>query len=434
MVRLKYLVLCLPFLLGGCGGTEGFLPFISAAKPESLQYGRTATILLGGRHLRSFLVVESPGCANPVFSQSSTTELLVLNCTVNVVGDLPLSVKDPEGKLVFATTLTVPKPQVSLVTSAGNLLLELDPAKAPVSVNNFLSYVRQGFYTNTLFHRVISGFVVQGGGYKVFEAPNVFESITRQAAITNEPGISNLAGTVAMAKLGDDPNSATSEFFFSLGNNSSNLDNQNGGFSVFGRVSDASRTVLTTLGSVPTSSYAVKLRTNGTTPAATNFSFTDIPINQTPVPAAIDQSLLVKINSVTPVAVLSYAITTHPDSAVATAVLNGTDLEITSVGPGNTSLVVSATDVDGNSTPQTININVSKLPATITLENLTQTYDGTARVVTAATIAHTLSSGSAVTLDKPTALYILTDSTLELPRRAGRSQAGFGFDIVEVFA
>ncbi len=270
---------------------------------------------------------------------------------------------------------------VRVTTTVGTVDVILYPSLTPGTVTNFLSYD----YSNVVFHRAPTGFVVQGGGYKVFEAPNVFESITRQAAITNEPGISNLAGTVAMAKLGDDPNSATSEFFFSLGNNSSNLDNQNGGFSVFGRVSDASRTVLTTLGSVPTSSYAVKLRTNGTTPAATNFSFTDIPINQTPVPAAIDQSLLVKINSVTPVAVLSYAITTHPDSAVATAVLNGTDLEITSVGPGNTSLVVSATDVDGNSTPQTININVSKLPATITLENLTQTYDGTARVVTAAT-------------------------------------------------
>lgn len=72
------LALGLALLLGGCGGSTGFVPFISAAKPELLQYGRTATILLGGRHLRTFLVVESPGCANPVFTSRSTPELLVL--------------------------------------------------------------------------------------------------------------------------------------------------------------------------------------------------------------------------------------------------------------------------------------------------------------------------------------------------------------------
>jgi hypothetical protein len=198
MFRLKFIALCMALLLGGCGGTEGFVPFVSAAKPESLQYGRTATILLGGRHLRTFLVVESPGCANPVFNSRSTTEVLVLNCTVNVVGDLPLSVKDPEGKLLFVTTLTVPKPQVALVTSAGNLLLELDPAKAPVSVNNFLSYVRQGFYTNTLFHRVIAGFVVQGGGFTTGLVKKAGQAAP--IALESQNGLSNLRGTLAMAR------------------------------------------------------------------------------------------------------------------------------------------------------------------------------------------------------------------------------------------
>ena len=182
------LALGLAVLLGGCGGSTGFAPFISAAKPELLQYGRTATILLGGRHLRSFLVVESPGCANPVFTSRSTPELLVLNCTVNVVGDVPLTVKDPEGKLVFATTLVVPKPQVAMVTSLGSMVLELDPAKAPVSVNNFLGYVRQGFYTNTLFHRVIAGFVVQGMG--------VVDAIASQAT-----GTVNGTGDVPLSEV-----------------------------------------------------------------------------------------------------------------------------------------------------------------------------------------------------------------------------------------
>ena len=235
MFKIASLALSLSLLLGACGGTTGFVPFISAAKPEVLQYGRTATILLGGRHLRSYLVVDAPGCANPVFAQRSTTELLVLNCTVNVVGDLPLSIKDPEGALVFATTLTVPKPQVVLATSAGSMTLELDPAKAPISVNNFLAYVRQGFYSNTLFHRVIPGFVVQGGGYttglvrKSGQAdPIVLES---------NNGLSNLRGTLAMART-NAPNSATSEFYVNLVDNLS-LDyrnNANPGYAVFGKV------------------------------------------------------------------------------------------------------------------------------------------------------------------------------------------------------
>jgi peptidyl-prolyl cis-trans isomerase A (cyclophilin A) len=224
--------LSLTSLLGACGGSSGFVPFISAAKPEFLQYGRTATILLGGSHLRSFLVVESPGCANPVFSQRSTPELLVLNCTVNVVGDLPLSVKDTEGKVVFATTLTVPKPQVALVTSMGSILFELDPAKAPVSVNNFLGYVRQGFYTNTLFHRVIAGFVVQGGGYTTGLVKK--SGLAAPIALESNNGLSNLRGTLAMART-NDLNSATSEFYVNLVDNVA-LDTLNGGYAVFGAV------------------------------------------------------------------------------------------------------------------------------------------------------------------------------------------------------
>ncbi len=235
MVRFNFFVLCLPLLLGSCGGSSGFVPFISAAKPEVLQYGRTATIFLGGSNLRSYLVVEAPGCANPVFAPGSTTELLVLNCTVNVVGDMPLSVKDRDGQWIFTTTLTVPKPQVALVTSLGSMLLELDPAKAPVSVNNFLDYVRQGFYTNTLFHRVIAGFVVQGGGFTtgLVKKPGQAAPI----ALESNNGLSNLRGTLAMARTSD-PNSATSEFFVNLVDNLflDYRDSANPGYAVFGTV------------------------------------------------------------------------------------------------------------------------------------------------------------------------------------------------------
>lgn len=270
---------------------------------------------------------------------------------------------------------------VRMSTTKGNIDVVLYSSLTPGTVANFLAYN----YANTLFHRAPTGFVLQGGGYTSYASPDVFESITRQASITNEPGVTNGFGTLAMAKVADDPNSATSEFFINLGNNASNLDNQNGGFTVFGRVASVSTGVLSTLAAVPTGNYAVKLRQNGVTPSSANYSFTDIPIDQTPVPSTIDQTKLMKVTAVTNLPVLSHAITTSPNSAVATATLNGTQLQITAVAPGSTSLVITATDVDGNSTPHTVNIIVPKLPATVTPGGLAHTYDGTEHEATATT-------------------------------------------------
>ena len=233
-------VLCPAFLLASllsaCGGSSVFPPVITAVKPQSLSYGRMATIYLGGKDLRSSLAVESNGaCTNPSFATSSTTDLLVLNCGVKVVGDIPLTIKTTSGEVLYTTTITVPKPQVTLVTSKGAITLELDPSKAPISTNNFLSYVASGFYKDTLLHRVISGFVVQGGGY-------VFGMLKRTSSsspieLESNKGLSNLRGTLAMART-NVPNSATSEFFVNLVDNLS-LDYKNAanpGYAVFGTV------------------------------------------------------------------------------------------------------------------------------------------------------------------------------------------------------
>ena len=223
-------------LLSACGGSSDFPPVITAVKPQSVSYGRMATIYLGGKDLRSSILVESNGgCINPSFASSSTTDVLVLNCGVKVVGDLPLTIKTSTGVVLYTTTMTVPKPQVTLVTSKGAIILELDPAKAPISTNNFLSYVASGFYKDTLFHRVISGFVVQGGGY----VSGMLKRTSSVAPIELEPnkGLSNLRGTLAMARTSV-PNSATSEFFVNLVDNLS-LDYKNAanpGYAVFGTV------------------------------------------------------------------------------------------------------------------------------------------------------------------------------------------------------
>ena len=112
--------------------------------------------------------------------------------------------------------------------------IELYRNKTPLTVANFLKYVDRGGYKNSIIHRSVRGFVIQGGGF-CLNGTALLE-VADDPPVQNEPGISNLRGTVAMAKLGDNPNSATSQWFVNLGNNSANLDAQNGGFTVFGEV------------------------------------------------------------------------------------------------------------------------------------------------------------------------------------------------------
>ena len=228
--------LLLTTLLTACGGSTGFPPVITAVKPQSLSYGRTATIYLGGKDLRSSLVVESGGgCTNPSFGSSSSTDTLVLNCLVTVVGDLPLTIKSATGEVIYTTTLSVPKPQVSIITNKGSFTLELDLATAPITVKNFLAYVRGGYYSNTLFHRVIPGFVAQAGGYTtgLVRKPGQLDAIE----LESNKGLSNARATVAMART-NVFNSATSEFYVNLVDNTF-LDYKsaaNPGYAVFGTV------------------------------------------------------------------------------------------------------------------------------------------------------------------------------------------------------
>ena len=230
------IIICLVALLNACGGSTGFPPVITGIKVQTLQYGRTATIYLGGKDLLTSVVVESGGaCTNPSFAANSTTDLLILNCTVNVVGDLPLTIKDANGTSIFTTSLNVPKPQVALITANGSITVELDQNKAPISVDNFLSYVRKGYYSNTLFHRVIPGFMIQAGGFTtgMVRKPGLVDPIV----LESKNGLSNLRGTLAMART-NVANSATSEFYINLVDNLF-LDYKNvgnPGYAVFGSV------------------------------------------------------------------------------------------------------------------------------------------------------------------------------------------------------
>jgi peptidyl-prolyl cis-trans isomerase A (cyclophilin A) len=124
---------------------------------------------------------------------------------------------------------------VQFQTPLGEIEVNLYDKTTPDTVANFLSYVSAGAYTNTIIHRSVSGFMVQGGGY-TYSGSLPPTAITQKAAIKNEPIYSNLRGTIAMAKVGTDANSATNQWFFNLADNSANLDLQNSGFTVFGQV------------------------------------------------------------------------------------------------------------------------------------------------------------------------------------------------------
>jgi uncharacterized protein (TIGR03437 family) len=126
---------------------------------------------------------------------------------------------------------------VRFQTNMGNIDVVLLPESAALTVANFLNYVNRGAYSNSFFHRSVPGFIIQGGGF-TFGSSGARE-IPGDPPVRNEFRVSNTRGTLAMAKLGNNPNSATNQWFFNLANNAGNLDNQNGGFTVFGRVADA---------------------------------------------------------------------------------------------------------------------------------------------------------------------------------------------------
>lgn len=136
--------------------------------------------------------------------------------------------------LIFSLAAHAANPQVEMKTSQGTLIIELYPEKAPKSVENFLQYVKDGFFKGTLFHRVIGNFMIQGGGF----TPDMKQKETR-APIPNEGknGLRNEVGTLAMARTGD-PHSATAQFFINLNENRFlDYPSRDGwGYAVFGKV------------------------------------------------------------------------------------------------------------------------------------------------------------------------------------------------------
>jgi peptidyl-prolyl cis-trans isomerase A (cyclophilin A) len=218
----------------------------------------------------------------------------------------------------------------------------------PATVANFLSYVDGGHYQDTFIHRSVPGFVVQGGGFNATGSPISINNVTQFASVVNEPGNTNVRGTIAMAKLGSDPNSATNQWFFSLADNSANLDNQNGGFTAFGRVLGSGMAAVDAMAAVPRFGYSspfdtVPLRDVPGADPSTNPQFTNAPVDT----ATLTADQFVKFPSIVRVGELVYTVSTTMPAVVTPTIEADGSLKLV-YAPGATgagSVTVRATSV-----------------------------------------------------------------------------------------
>ena len=314
--------------------------------------------------LRSGLLVllAIPGMA---FVADAGTKLLpVLNKPIADLFSIPTQPVALNLSNVFGTEAI--DDQVVRFTSqsfAGGVSMVVDMAmfsnRTPVTRTNFLKYVADGSYTNSFVHRSVPGFVIQGGASKIVN-PNIV-SVSTYPPIVNEFGVSNTLGTVSMAKLGGDPNSATSQWFVSLGANSTILDPQNGGFTVFGRVTKD------TFGNAQTFGNPVEF-------PISNYGgiYTDLPLYKTHVASILYVSEFILFTTVAlaplpvgqagEIATLTYTVVSNSNPTLATASIQSPatlNLVPLAAQTGAAIIIVRATDSVGNTVDNSFNLNVT---------------------------------------------------------------------------
>ena len=236
----------------GGGGGDSTPATISSMSIAATKYGVPAQVTVVGTHLGN-MALTAPGCKNitrlttaPTASNDTTA---YFSCTPSGAYTSTVTAVS-NGASLMTQTLTVSAPIVTMAVSGdgvnGNIVFNLKGNLAPVTVDNFLAYVNSGFYSGLIMHRVVSGFVVQGGGYGTTTTGTLpTPKATTYPAINLElTGGSNVQWTAAMARTNDD-NSATSQFFFNLANNAGILDKSSttDGYAVFADVSSSASVI-----------------------------------------------------------------------------------------------------------------------------------------------------------------------------------------------
>ena len=206
---------------------------------------------------------------------------------INALSSLPIKLA---AIMVLAIPVTSHATTVSMSTPLGNIDILLYDTAAPGTVANFMNYVNSGKYNNSFFHRSVPGFIIQGGGYVWNDASSNMSSVIANAPIANEFSAtrSNRRGTIAMAKFSGEPNSATSQWFINLADNSASLDGQSGGFTVFGEVSSGGMATADAISRLPI--------------ANAGGAFSELPLLSNPTSGTIQKSNLVIINTAIAVA------------------------------------------------------------------------------------------------------------------------------------
>lgn len=195
----------------------------------AIMYMQPASFEVSGTGLDLGITATASGACSSLTEQAGgTTTRRTYTCTPSAIGTLTVVVSNAtEGTILSQVTVNVPNPEVSFTTSMGTIVVKLHPDKAPITVNNFLQYVRDGFYASTIFHRVVNGFVIQGGGYNTSGIAKVPRpAIKLESAYVT--GLTNVQGTIAMARSAS-LTSATSQFYINTVNNNPNTDSPNPG-------------------------------------------------------------------------------------------------------------------------------------------------------------------------------------------------------------
>ncbi|MEY2562149.1 MAG: peptidyl-prolyl cis-trans isomerase [Verrucomicrobiota bacterium] len=249
---------------------------------------------------------------------------------------------------------------IRMTTPLGVINLALYGQQKPITVANFLRYIDSGRYFfqdpnpqksgPSFIHRSVPGFIIQGGGFLEAQDSSATYSVLTFPPIQNEPGISNKRGTIAMAKLSGDPNSATSQWFINLADNGgapSNLDTQNGGFTVFGRVVGSGMSVVDAIAALP--------RINAGAP------FDQLPVRNYTSPNPVTIANLVTLPAIEHIPTLSFTAQSSNPAVVAVS-LSGSKLLVAGKQNGSAAITITATDLDGAETVQQFTVNVISAP------------------------------------------------------------------------
>ncbi len=294
------------------------------------------------------------------------------------IADLSLPLNSSGTSIDLAGHFSDPDMGNSLIrftTSLGSFDVTLFDALAPQTVANFYDYINAGDYNNSIFHRFVQNFVLQGGGFQFSQIGSTgsLTAIPTLQPVPNEFHDSNVTGTIAMAKVGGDPNSATDQFFFNLANNSSNLDNQNGGFTVFGKLSTikdldfVKQVLLAGVKTVDETSSDGSLQFNNN-PA-------DFPVkgsyanNDAKFPTDLTANNLLIIKKVTVLSrpeALTYSIVSNTNANLVTATLTNERLNLsyTANQSGTAIITVQATDKFGATVNETFKVTIKPMAIT----------------------------------------------------------------------